>query len=200
MANQAAKEQLAALMDSFRSDMQTLQQMQQQRARLSASASAAQGRVTVTVDADGIPANIEFSSRIGTLSYPEIAEAVLSAARDAAVQVRQQSADLVKSMQDPQNLPNLSDFLPGAPDLTALIPDPPTALLTPPETDTAPGEDDEQLVFTNVVELPPAPDWGVRDSGWHGDPAADPEPQSIDSDDDLEQLATSDSEVTDRGW
>lgn len=197
MANETVREQLAALVDSFRSDLQSLQQMQQQRARLSASASAAQGRVTVTVDADGIPIDVEFSSGISALSYSEIAKAVLSAARDAAVEVRQQSAELVKSRQDPRNLPKLSDFLPGAPDLTALIPDLPTALLTP-EVATAPGEDGE-LVFTDVVELQVASDAGVRDIGWHGDPAADPKSEPTDFRD-RQQIAAPDSEVADRGW
>ncbi|WP_328394863.1 YbaB/EbfC family nucleoid-associated protein [Nocardia sp. NBC_00416] len=199
MANEMMKEQLAALVDSFRSDLRTLRQVQQQRAGLSASASAGGGRITVTVDADGVPADVEFTADISTLGYPEIARGVLSAAREAALEVRRQSAGLVQSVHDPQDLPKLSDFLPGVPDLSALIPGPPQDLLPPPGKPAA--SDDEGLVFTDVVELPPTPDPGVRDTGWHSDPPVDPEPGSIDRYDDSEQaVATPDSEVADRGW
>lgn len=158
MANEMMKEQLAALVDSFRSDLRTLRQVQQQRAGLSASASAGGGRITVTVDADGVPADVEFTADISTLGYPEIARGVLSAAREAALEVRRQSAGLVQSVHDPQDLPKLSDFLPGVPDLSALIPGPPQDLLPPPGKPAA--SDDEGLVFTDVVELPPTPDPG----------------------------------------
>jgi DNA-binding protein YbaB len=196
MANEAAKDQLAALSESFQAGLRSLHQMQQRRAQLSAAASAAAGQVTVTVDADGIPTNIEFSSEIESLSYAEMADAVVRAARDAAADVRRQAAGVVATLQqeDP-SLPKLSDFLPGAPDLMELVPGVRATLLTPPETATRRGDDEQAISGATPQSL----DVEVVDRGWESDSSADSKRVIPDTQEDYEHHHSGDSEVSDRG-
>ncbi len=197
MANEAAKDQLAALSDSFHIGLRSLHQMQQRRAQLSASASAAAGQVTVTVDADGTPTNVEFSSEIESLSYTEIAGAVVRAARDAAADMRRQAAGLVASLQqgDP-SLPTLSDFLPGAPDLMELVPGFAATLLSPPEAAMRRGDDEQEITGATPQSL----DVEVVDRGWESDGSADSKQAMPGTQEDYEQHHSAGSDVTDRGW
>jgi DNA-binding protein YbaB len=160
----------ASAMESFRSQMQLIAQLQQQRVRLTASASARDKRVTVTVNANGVVIDTKFAADIDELSYDEIAAAVTDAAQRAAGEVARKSEELVRPLRDERaRRPKLSEAVEGMPDLEALIPlEPPVATTAP---DEEPDADDPVLVFEDVVEIDHRRDdvrrdTGVSDSSW----------------------------------
>ncbi|AYF76582.1 YbaB/EbfC family DNA-binding protein [Nocardia yunnanensis] len=172
MTNEAAKAQLADLVELVQGSFVSVARAQQDRARLTATAQAGGRRVTITVNADGVVIKTEFSDDIDDLSYSEIAAAVTEATQEAATQVQQKSQEILAALQSEQaKIPALSEVFPLMPDINAMMPTPPEVSMAPPDapercdpdTDTAPRfENVEQFEHdpsvrgrSNIA----APDW-----------------------------------------
>ncbi|MFI1915053.1 YbaB/EbfC family nucleoid-associated protein [Nocardia sp. NPDC020380] len=161
MANEAAKGQLAELVELVQGGIASIARAQQERAQLTATAQAAGRRVTITVNADCIVIKTEFSDDINDLTYSEIAAAVTAATQDAAAQVQQKAQKILDAAQEEQSrIPALSEFFPVMPDIQAMMPTPPAVSTTPPGSPerTAP-EHEGAVRFTNVEE------WNHDDPG-----------------------------------
>ncbi|RBO88930.1 YbaB/EbfC family nucleoid-associated protein [Nocardia puris] len=170
MAERMAKAQLADLMDTVRSGLDSIVRAQREQARLTATAYAGGRRVRVTVNANGEVIETRFAPDVGELTHDEVAAAVTAAAQDAAAQVRGRTREIMDSLHAQHaRMPKLSDFVPGIPDVQDMVPTPPDVPTSPPgaadrAADIAPGpefHDVEQWDHTR----PPA-DTGVHESGW----------------------------------
>ncbi|MRH89503.1 YbaB/EbfC family DNA-binding protein [Nocardia sp. SYP-A9097] len=154
MANEAAKGQLAELMELVQGGIASISRAQQERARLTATAHAAERRVTITVNADCIVIKTEFSDDIDDLEYSEIAAAVTAATQDAAAKVQEKAQKILDTAQEEQSgIPTLSEFFPAMPDIRSMMPTPPTVSTAPPgSVDRTAPEPEPAVRFTNVEE------------------------------------------------
>ncbi|MBB5912858.1 DNA-binding protein YbaB [Nocardia transvalensis] len=170
MVDDVTTAQFADLMESLREGVEAIARVQRQQAQLTATASAAGKRVTVMVNAKGVVIQTRFGPDIEDLTYAEIAAAVTSAAQDAAGQVFQRTRELVEGLRQEQSrLPNFSDFLPGMPDVEAMLPEPPEVSTAPPGQRPEQVEDsaEEPAVFTGAVTLDPAGERSnISESSW----------------------------------
>ncbi|MQY27915.1 YbaB/EbfC family nucleoid-associated protein [Nocardia aurantia] len=152
--NDAAKSQLADLVDLVRGGFTELAQAQQDRARLTASAHAGGRRVTVTVNADGVVIETTFADDIGELSFTEIAAAVTAAAQQAAERVRVAAAAIMAGVTRRQEqIPGFDELFPGTPDFIAMIPQPPVVSTAAPGSRERAAPDADAMVFTDVEEV-----------------------------------------------
>ncbi|MFG1794420.1 YbaB/EbfC family DNA-binding protein [Nocardia sp. NPDC049149] len=153
MANEAAKANLADLLDNVQTHLRSIGDAHQRRALLTASATACEKRIEVTVNADGVLIQTRFADDISDLSYDEIAEAMTEAAQAAAAEVKLKAEELFKPLQRTRaRLPTLSEIIPGMADLPELTPKPVPAPTSPPNAE------DRQIVdtateFENVEQL-----------------------------------------------
>lgn len=178
---------IAELMDSLRSQMGAIADIEHQAAQLTASAAVHDERIVVTVNADGHLIDIQFSEKVNSLSYPEIGAGILAAGKAAAADVRQQAEELIAPLREQRaQVPALHEMIAGLPDLQAEMPIPPPVLTeivdsveeTPVEHTVGPvsltvPEDDEvvgDLAFADVEEHDPGGlgDCAsqVADAGW----------------------------------
>lgn len=155
MTNEAAKAQLADLVELVQGSFASVARAQQDRARLTATARAGGRRVTITVNADGVVIKTEFSDDIDDLTYAEIAAAVTEATQDAAAQVQQKSQEILTALQAGQaNIPTLSEVFPVMPDIQAMMPTPPEVSMAPPDAPERQVHDaDAGPRFENVEEF-----------------------------------------------
>lgn len=142
MSNDAAKSQMADLIDSVQDHIQALTRAHQERALLTATVTACDKRIHVTANADGVPIEIRFADDIADLSYTEIAAATTEAAQAAAAKVQAEAEQLFAPLQQARTrLPRLSEIVPELPDLREIIPQAQPAPTAPPSrrsaTDTA---------------------------------------------------------------
>ncbi|MFI9506309.1 YbaB/EbfC family nucleoid-associated protein [Nocardia sp. NPDC052566] len=153
MANEAAKSDLADLIDTVQAHVRSLASAHEQRAQLTASATACDKRIRVTVNADGVLIDTTFADDIADLTYDEIAAAMTEAAQSAAAKVKAEAEQLFQPLQKQRSrLPSLSEMVPGLPDLRDSSLQPRTAPTTPP------GHPDRQrdnvTQFDDVVPQP----------------------------------------------
>ncbi|MEU1980945.1 YbaB/EbfC family nucleoid-associated protein [Nocardia sp. NPDC019395] len=133
MANEAAKERLTELLDTVQRQMRALAIAHQERAALTARASAGDGRVTITVNADGVVIETRFAPDIAELTYDEIEEAVTAATQSAAQEVSRRAAEVFAPLHsDSTRRPDLSEIVPGMPNLADLRVTPPPVSIRPP--------------------------------------------------------------------
>ncbi|MQY24982.1 YbaB/EbfC family nucleoid-associated protein [Nocardia aurantia] len=145
----------AQFLDSFHDVMAQMIDARQRRDELTASASVERGRITVEVNASGSIVRTTFSEDIDDLSYGQIARATVTAAQQAAAEVKRKADELLAPLLAARaSLPKLGDFIEGLPALQDGLATPPPAPLTPPgerENDSARPE------FEDAVEYRPTP-------------------------------------------
>ncbi|MFE3188710.1 YbaB/EbfC family nucleoid-associated protein [Nocardia sp. NPDC059240] len=154
MANEAAKGQLAELMELVQGGIASMARAQEERARLTATARSADRRVTITVNADCIVIKTEFSDDIDDLEYSEIAAAVTAVTQDAAAKVQEKAQQILAAAQQEQSrVPSLSEFFPAMPDIKTMMPSSPTVSTAPPGSpERSTPEPEEAVRFSNVEE------------------------------------------------
>ncbi|MCX4093043.1 YbaB/EbfC family nucleoid-associated protein [Nocardia sp. alder85J] len=151
MSNEMAKARLADLMDTVRTGIESIARTQQEQARLTATATAAGKRVTVTVNAQGVVVEVRFSDDVADLTYPEIARAVTAATQTAAAEVQRRTREMLDRLRaDQSQMPRLSEFLGGIPDVLDLMPSPPEVSTAPPKAHARTETGDGSTTFADV--------------------------------------------------
>jgi DNA-binding protein YbaB len=120
MANEALRGQVNELLQSVHDYAQEVERAREQRDRLLVTADTAGNRVSVTVDAEGFVVDVRFADDANELTLDEIAAAVRTAARDAAVTAKQEAAEIMRAVPMPPGMLGFSEILPGLPDFDAL--------------------------------------------------------------------------------
>jgi DNA-binding protein YbaB len=187
MQNDKGLGDIAGLMDSLRTQMGAIADIEQRAAQLTATAAVHDERIVVTVNADGHLIDIHFSEKVNSLSYSEISAGTLAAVQAAAADVRQQAEELIAPLrQSRAQVPALHEMIAGLPDLQAEMPVPPPVLTEVPDpVDEEPVErpagpasliapDDDEVVgdltFADVEEHDPSglgdSASKVADAGW----------------------------------
>ncbi|MEC3954478.1 YbaB/EbfC family nucleoid-associated protein [Nocardia sp. CDC153] len=155
MTNERAKAEMADLLDEMRWQMAEVARIQRERAGIVGRATIRK-RVTVTTDANGVVTDVRFSSGIQDLDYPEIADAVVRAAAEAAADAARQVRELMADFQRRRTgLPTLSDLVPGAPDVRTVL---------PPITGTLPRQSDSPQPLQEDAHRDPRHFYG--EAGW----------------------------------
>ncbi|MGE2818282.1 YbaB/EbfC family nucleoid-associated protein [Mycobacterium heidelbergense] len=122
MSNEHAGERLSTMIDGFAEHLERVKQAQEQRAQVVVEAHAADDRVTVHVNADGALVDLRFADDIVQLDYDEIAAAVLTAAREAAVTAADRVRKLIAPVQQrPSAIPTIAELTADIPELRALL-------------------------------------------------------------------------------
>ncbi|WP_328395552.1 YbaB/EbfC family nucleoid-associated protein [Nocardia sp. NBC_00416] len=161
-----AEPELASVLEEFQQQMKTVVRLQQERARLTATASVQEQRVTVTVNANGAVIETLFADNVSDLSYSEIAEAVTSAALEAAAEVARRSRELTEPLAEHRKrMPKLSDLVEGMPDLESLRPARVPVPTTPPNSPDRLEAETPEMEFADVEDRP-GPTSGVTDKSW----------------------------------
>ena len=125
MSEQPAGERLATTIAGFAQHLDRVKQAQEQRAHLIVEAHSARRRVTVQVNADGALVDLRFSRDIDDLSYPEIAKAVLTAAKEAAAKAAGQAQELIAPVRErPAGMPTIAELIDRIPELRDQLPRP----------------------------------------------------------------------------
>lgn len=168
MSNEAAKANLADLLDSVQQQMRSLADVHQQRALLTATATAHDRRIEVTVNADGVLIQTKFADDIADLTYAEIATAMTTAVQQAITDVNTQAEQLLTPLRAARSrLPSLSEVVPGMPDLPDLIPQPITASTEPPGARGTVIGEAEPVAFDNAAQVRrPASITADTEDGW----------------------------------
>ncbi|MET8871590.1 YbaB/EbfC family nucleoid-associated protein [Nocardia sp. NPDC004604] len=165
MTNEHSSAEMYALIDDFEKQMGEIARLQRERNLIVGRATVRGKRITVTVNADGIIIGVEFSSRITDLSYAEIATAVVDATQQAAADATRRARELMAPLLAHRaRMPKLSDLVDGIPDLTALMPKPVPAPITPARLES----DRETMTFTDVeaFDHDRTERSGVTDASW----------------------------------
>ncbi|NKY54966.1 YbaB/EbfC family nucleoid-associated protein [Nocardia flavorosea] len=112
------RSEMEAVLSGLHEQVRRVAEIEQQRAELTVTVATPDMRVTVTVDAQGHLTDLRFSSDISTLSYEDIAAAVISTARRAVVEVGERSAELFEPLNEHRAvMPGLSELFEGFPDV-----------------------------------------------------------------------------------
>ncbi|WP_354637682.1 YbaB/EbfC family nucleoid-associated protein [Kitasatospora camelliae] len=115
------------LMEEYRSRRAAAGDLQRRLREISATATAPRQTVKVTVGAQGELTAVEFpTGAYRRLAPAELAEAVLTAAREARQQALGLAGEAIAAHLPPEV--QASDFLQGTADLTALLPEEPPVL------------------------------------------------------------------------
>ncbi|QCQ92358.1 YbaB/EbfC family nucleoid-associated protein [Rhodococcus sp. SGAir0479] len=132
--NATLQAQVDTLLDGLRTQTEALAAAQGAVAGTTAQAESADGLVRVTVDAAGAVTSVEVdASAFGRTTPARLAEAFTAAARTATAEVRARVAEILAPVTAlSADLPDLPDFVPGAPSLRNLVPTEATEF-TPPD-------------------------------------------------------------------
>ncbi len=138
------KNQVDELLEQFNRQTEQLHEAQAAAAQATATLTSPDGLVTVTVDAAGVLSQLRFAPNTFERSNPEsLARTVQDLVRRGTLQVKQQVAELMRPLTE--DLPDLSDFIEGAPSLKGLLPEIPD--YRPPEPEAAPAPLDRAESF-----------------------------------------------------
>ncbi|MDQ0378244.1 YbaB/EbfC family nucleoid-associated protein [Amycolatopsis thermophila] len=167
--NAAMRETVDQLMDRFNQQTAQLREAQQAASELTAELSSPDGLVKVTVDAQGTLADLKLAPTTFERTRPDaLARTISDLVRRGMLQVKQQQAELFRPLT--ADLPDLSEFIEGAPSLAGLMPDIPDFL--EPEPEPRPAEDPEsQTILRRDAPRtpPPAPKPAARRARPTGD-------------------------------
>ncbi|AIJ27137.1 hypothetical protein AMETH_7045 [Amycolatopsis methanolica 239] len=161
--NAAMRETVDQLMDKFHQQTAQLREAQQAASALTAELSSPDGLVKVTIDAQGTLADLKLAPTTFDRTRPEaLARTISDLVRRGMLQVKQQQAELFRPLT--ADLPDLSEFIEGAPSLAGLMPDIPDFLEPEPEPEPRPAEDPEsQTIMRRDAPIsPPAPKPAAR--------------------------------------
>jgi DNA-binding protein YbaB len=123
MSEDYAWERLSTIIDGYAEHLERVKQAQEQRAQLVVEAHAGSDRVRVKVNADGALVDVRFADDINELDYDEIAEAVRTAAREAAATAADRVQKLIAPVQQrPAAIPTIAELIDDIPELRARIP------------------------------------------------------------------------------
>jgi DNA-binding protein YbaB len=151
--NDALRTQIDSMLEALERQQEHLGEATARLSTTTAEAWSADGLVRVTVNAAGVPIGVHLDPESFKRSRPDrlgasVAEAAQAAARAAAQLAREAIAPL-RAIAD--EMPDLSDLVPGAPSLKDLL-NPPTPGPTTPEPANTPGEDSwgEPILRTEI--------------------------------------------------
>ncbi|MEV6280997.1 YbaB/EbfC family nucleoid-associated protein [Nocardia sp. NPDC051832] len=179
---QAARGELAGMMDDFRSRMRAIGAVARQRAQITATATTADETVAVTVNADGQVIGTRFFGEFRALTPEQLGAAVTAVAQAAADDAARQLQELLAPLADERaRQPKLSDLISGIPDLEAERPPVPSARI-PLGYNEAESAERLSGPLSEVADDPDGalPNWQFDDTG--------------------DAVTEAGSEVSDRGW
>ncbi|OXM74698.1 MULTISPECIES: YbaB/EbfC family nucleoid-associated protein [Amycolatopsis] len=154
--NAAMRETVDQLMDKFQQQTAQLREAQQAASALTAELSSPDGLVKVTIDAQGTLADLKLAPTTFDRTRPEaLARTISDLVRRGMLEVKQQQAELFRPLT--ADLPDLSEFIEGAPSLSGLMPDIPDFLEPEPEPAPAPDPESQSIMRRDVPAPPPAP-------------------------------------------
>ncbi|WP_191247122.1 YbaB/EbfC family nucleoid-associated protein [Amycolatopsis deserti] len=154
--NAAMRETVDQLMDKFNQQTAQLREAQQAASALTAELSSPDGLVKVTIDAQGTLADLKLAPTTFDRTRPEVlARTISDLVRRGMLEVKQQQAELFRPLT--ADLPDLSEFIEGAPSLAGLMPDIPDFLEPEPEPEPAPDPESQSIMRRDVPAPPPAP-------------------------------------------
>lgn len=144
-SNSALQAQVDSLLDGLRTQTEALAAAQGAVASASAQAESPDGLVRVTVDAAGAVVAVDVEPSAFARTTPaRLAESVTAAARAATEDVRSRVAEIMAPVTAlAADMPDLSDFVPGAPSLRNLVPTVATEFT--PETPSRPDPEDDDV-------------------------------------------------------
>ncbi|MEV0293206.1 YbaB/EbfC family nucleoid-associated protein [Nocardia sp. NPDC050710] len=167
MANERVRSEMADILDEVQDQFRMIAQVQQERAQIVGRGTARGRRVSVAVNAENTIIEVKFGSNIEDLSHAEIARAVTAAAQEASADAARQAQQLILPIQTRHaRLPKLTDLIDGMPDLTDVIPQPPTVSLAPPDAAERQVSDGASVHYGDVEQLGGDARRGVTDAGW----------------------------------
>lgn len=160
--NAAMRNSVDELLEQFNRQTEQLREAQQAASALTAELSSSDGLVKVTVDAQGVLADLKLAPTTFDRTRPEaLARSISELVRQGMLQVKQQQAELFRPLTS--DLPDLSDFIEGAPSLAGLMPDLPDFLEPEPEPAPAAQPESESIMRRDLpVPPPPAPKPAAR--------------------------------------
>ncbi len=154
--NAAMRETVDQLMDKFQQQTAQLREAQQAASALTAELSSPDGLVKITIDAQGTLADLKLAPTTFDRTRPEaLARTISDLVRRGMLEVKQQQAELFRPLT--ADLPDLSEFIEGAPSLAGLMPDIPDFLEPEPEPAPAPDPESQSIMRRDVPAPPPAP-------------------------------------------
>ncbi|MEU0464258.1 YbaB/EbfC family nucleoid-associated protein [Amycolatopsis sp. NPDC006131] len=154
--NAAMRNTVDELLEQFNRQTAQLHEAQQAASELSAELSSPDGLVKVTIDAQGTLADLKLAPTTFDRTRPEaLARTISDLVRRGMLQVKQQQAELFRPLT--AGMPDLSDFIEGAPSLAGLMPDIPDFTEPEPEPEPAPAQDSESILRRDTPPAPPAP-------------------------------------------
>ncbi|NIH77688.1 YbaB/EbfC family nucleoid-associated protein [Amycolatopsis viridis] len=150
--NAAMRETVDQLLDKFNQQTAQLREAQRAASELTAELSSPDGLVKVTIDAQGTLADLTLAPTTFDRTRPEaLARTIRDLVRRGMLQVKQQQAELFRPLT--ADLPDLSEFIEGAPSLAGLMPEIPDFLDPEPE----PAQDPESRSILRPASPPPPP-------------------------------------------
>jgi DNA-binding protein YbaB len=166
--NAAMKNQVDELLEQFQRQTEQLQEAQAQASAASATLMSQDGLVTVSVDSAGTLTVLRFAPNTFERTKPEtLAKTVQDLIHRATLQVKSQVAELMRPLTE--DLPDLPDFIEGAPSLAGLVPDIPDYTEPEPEPEQKRAESYEDPAAGSIMRraqdaptkitppVPPAP-------------------------------------------
>ncbi|MEU0874401.1 YbaB/EbfC family nucleoid-associated protein [Nocardia brasiliensis] len=167
MTNERRKDDLAEALDGLQQHVRLMTELQQQRAQLIGTGTVRGDYVTILVNADNMVIQTRFSRHIGELSFDEIAEAVTAAAQAAIADVTRKIEQLVEPMAAHQRgMPSLQEMVESLTGVRTEIPDPPPAILAPPEIGADESGDVATTYADNADYEPPVRPRGATGTTW----------------------------------
>ncbi|MBF6242286.1 MULTISPECIES: hypothetical protein [Nocardia] len=128
VVNERLHADMMTVLEGLDEQLRGIAEIQLRRSRLTATASTCEQRIQVTVNADGLLIDTKFADDIEDLTYDEIAAGMTAAVQQAAAEVLRLGAELMQPLRERKlQLPKLSEFVEGAPDLGQMMPTAPPA-------------------------------------------------------------------------
>ncbi|NYI88478.1 DNA-binding protein YbaB [Amycolatopsis endophytica] len=159
--NAAMRETVDQLMDKFNQQTAQLREAQQAASELTAELSSPDGLVKVTIDAQGTLADLKLAPTTFERTRPEtLARTINDLVRRGMLQVKQQQAELFRPLTS--DLPDLSEFIEGAPSMAGLMPDIPDFLEPEPEPEPSQNPESQSIMRRDTPPTPPVPKPATR--------------------------------------
>ncbi len=128
MAEEINESMVADMLDNVGANLEAIRRFAQERTQLTAVGVAANKRVTVVVNADGHVIETRLAPDYSELSRSELAAAITAAAQQAIGEIRRRTSELIAPIkQRHDQMPKISELIPGMPDLTELFGTPATS-------------------------------------------------------------------------
>ncbi|MUL78870.1 YbaB/EbfC family nucleoid-associated protein [Mycolicibacterium sp. CBMA 226] len=144
MNNDQARHQLLDVLALAQEQMADFADIQRKRAALTARHAVADGTVEVAVDAHGVVTKVVIDpAYLEEFDFTDLGGYVAAAAQSAAQELHQRASELLRPLAERrQQMPPMSDIVPGLPDLRELFPTR-TGESTPSAPPPPPAADDD---------------------------------------------------------